>query len=152
MPFFFYSYGLAPNYGCCTANFNQGWPKFTQHLMMELGSEVGVAITMYAPANLRYTLPDGVEASVDVSTDYPFDGNVSVTAFCGRGMTLSLRIPSWTLNPVVTVNSTTDSTPSPVPGTMHQVLCTWTTTLNLTFPMKTVVTRRFNNAASVFRG
>jgi uncharacterized protein len=27
-------YGLEPNFGCCTANMHQGWPKFTAHLWM----------------------------------------------------------------------------------------------------------------------
>jgi hypothetical protein len=27
-------YGLEPNFGCCTANLSQGWPKFAAHLWM----------------------------------------------------------------------------------------------------------------------
>ena len=120
--------------------------------MMELGSQKGVAVTMYAPASLNYTLTDGVNATVEIATDYPFDHNVLITAFCGAGMAMSLRIPSWTYKPVVLVNATAETTPPPEPGTMHDILCTWNTVINVELPMDITVTRRYNNAASIYRG
>ena len=41
-------YGLAPHFGCCTANFHQGWPKFTQSLWME-APDHGLVAALYAP-------------------------------------------------------------------------------------------------------
>ena len=32
-------YGLEPNFGCCTANMHQGWPKFVAHLWMATPDE-----------------------------------------------------------------------------------------------------------------
>ena len=108
-------YGLAPNYGCCTANFNQGWPKFTQHLVMEQGSGEGLVVAMYSPAVVTHTLGNGVEATLSIKTDYPFNDTVTVDASCGKGMILSFRIPSWAFGSTVSINGTNDTKP-PFPG------------------------------------
>ncbi len=42
------TYGLEPNFGCCTANFNQGWPKYTNMIVFQT-SDNGAAIGAYAP-------------------------------------------------------------------------------------------------------
>ena len=112
---YFPRYGLAPNYVCCTENFNQGWPKFTQHLVMEYGSGLGLVVAMYSPAVVEYTLANGVEAKLLIKTDYPFDDTVSISASCGMGMFLSLRIPSWAVEPTILINNTNVAMP-PVPG------------------------------------
>ena len=110
-----FRYGLAPNYGCCTANFNQGWPKFTQHLVMEHGSGLGLVVAMYSPAEIDYTLANGIQAKLTIKTDYPFDDTVTIDASCGKGMILSLRIPSWAYQSSVSVNGTAEDH-SPLPG------------------------------------
>ena len=44
------TFGLEPNYGCCTANFSQGWPKFANSLWMAT-HDGGLAAIAYAPSH-----------------------------------------------------------------------------------------------------
>lgn len=100
----FCRFGLAPNYPCCTANFNQGWPKFTEHLVMETSDGQGLVVAMYAPAYVKHTLSNGRKVVMNITTDYPFDDTVFIDVDCGVELLLLLRIPSWADNPTVTVN------------------------------------------------
>ena len=58
------TYGLEPNYGCCTANFNQGWPKFAHSIFYVDARDGGVVIATWAPAEATY--PDGTRVRVRV--------------------------------------------------------------------------------------
>ena len=41
-------FGLEPNYGCCTANFNQAFPKYAASCIMKDGE--GLGIPGFAPS------------------------------------------------------------------------------------------------------
>eukprot|EP01064_Diplonema_japonicum_P018109 TRINITY_DN26800_c0_g1_i1.p1 TRINITY_DN26800_c0_g1~~TRINITY_DN26800_c0_g1_i1.p1 ORF type:complete len:757 (+),score=186.25 TRINITY_DN26800_c0_g1_i1:47-2272(+) len=84
------TYGLEPNYGCCTANFNQGWPKFASNLFY-VSPEGALVVGLYSPASGKF--PGG--HVIDVDTAYPFDEVITVTVKPVSAVTLKLRIPSW---------------------------------------------------------
>ncbi|MBN1532839.1 MAG: glycoside hydrolase family 127 protein [Spirochaetes bacterium] len=88
-------YGLEPHFGCCTANYHQGWPKFASHLWMKTG-DGGIAATAYAPSMLETSI-GGAPVRVRLETDYPFGGRLRfVVAAEGAGdFPLYLRIPEW---------------------------------------------------------
>ena len=46
-------YGLEPNFGCCTANMHQGWPKLAAHLWMKTRDE-GLVAAAWAPARVAF--------------------------------------------------------------------------------------------------
>ena len=47
-------YGLEPNFGCCAANFHQGWPKFAASLWMA-SQDGGLVAAAYAPCEVHTT-------------------------------------------------------------------------------------------------
>jgi hypothetical protein len=70
-------FGLEPNYGCCTANMHQGWPKFASHLWMRTPDD-GLAVISYAPCTVN-THVRGKPVRIEVKTDYPFDESVRIS-------------------------------------------------------------------------
>lgn len=97
-------FGLQPNFGCCTANLHQGWPKFVSSLWMAT-QDGGLVTAAYAP-NRVHTNLGGVEVSIDEETDYPFRDNVDFTIHTPGSATfpLVIRVPVWASRASVRVN------------------------------------------------
>ncbi|KAH3765271.1 glycoside hydrolase family 127 protein [Pelomyxa schiedti] len=108
-------YGLEPNYGCCTANFPQGWPKYLQYSIFTT-ADGGVAIGQYAPA--IGVLPDK-SATVTIDTNYPFDSTIQVTLSTTIARSLNLRIPQWATDASILING--KSSTKPAAGTMYTI-------------------------------
>lgn len=97
-------FGLEPNFGCCTANMHQGWPKFAASLWMA-GAEGGIAAIAYAACELTTRIA-GVTVHIEEETTYPFDGHISFSVRAEKPIRfpLALRIPRWAEGAKVTFN------------------------------------------------
>ena len=81
-------FGLEPNFGCCTANFGQGWPKLALSAFMHKGDRVLNALMI--PSRLR---APGIQ--VDLDTDYPFENRAVYRIRAERNFTFQVRVPSF---------------------------------------------------------
>ncbi len=151
-------YGLEPNFGCCTANFHQGWPKFTNSLFLLSGTqdtaqEDGLVAAAYAPCEVHTSLR-GVDVHVVEDTGYPFHGTVRLSIHPASPVSfpLQLRIPAWAAGATIHVNGQT--APPPVAGSFARIDRTWKPgdRVEITFPMKPRISRWFNNSIAVERG
>jgi hypothetical protein len=151
-------FGLEPNFGCCTANYHQGWPKFTNSLWMLCGAqehdrEDGLAAVAYAPCEVQ-TQVRGVTVHLIEETNYPFRGKVRlvITPDSPLAFPLQLRIPGWAKGATVRVNG--EQLMHPDPGTFARLDRTWKAGdhVELDFPMQLRTSRWFNDSISIERG
>lgn len=91
-------FGLEPNYGCCTANLSQGWPKLALSTFMR--SPDGLVAAVYAPSTVNTNI-NGVQVTVTLKTDYPFRDTLNFIVNVDREVefALDLRIPVWAEKP-----------------------------------------------------
>ncbi len=103
-------FGLEPNFGCCTANMHQGWPKLAANLWMAT-PDAGLVAIAYGPSIVTTTVAGGVPVIVEEQTEYPFRETIGLTvrpAHPAR-FPLVLRIPAWALKASVAVNGQAQS-------------------------------------------
>ena len=86
-----HTFGLEPNYGCCTANFNQGWPKFALSPFMHNGNKIINAVML--PSVLS---DNGITISLE--TNYPFENKMRYHIEANRDFDFVIRIPSFAEN------------------------------------------------------
>ena len=145
-------FGLEPNFGCCTANLSQAWPKFAAHLWMRTQTG-GIAAVAYAPSRLDTEI-DGVPVSVELQTDYPFRQDLRFTVGAGRPVRfpLLLRIPAWARDATIEIDGERQAVRGA--GAFHTIERIWQdqTTVLLSLPMAPRSIPRPNGAASICRG
>ena len=145
-------FGLESNYGCCTANYDQGWSKFAASLILENADGSGLTLAVIAP----FTLVHGQFGAVSVSTGYPFEDTYVLNMNCSRSYTLSFRIPGFVLSATVSLNEDgKESTIQLDNGTVGHAKCASAasrTQVRVHLHQQFSVERRFNNAVAVSRG
>jgi len=146
-------FGLAPHFGCCTANYHQGWPKFVASLWMRT-IDGGLAATLHAPCEIK-TMVRGIPVHIKVETEYPFREQirVAVTPESSAHFPVSFRIPAWAEGAVIRINGKAIAEAA-IPGTFTRILRNWRAgdVADLHFPMRPRVTRGFNQSISLSRG
>ena len=146
-------FGLEPNFGCCTANMHQGWPKLAANLWMATPDQ-GLAAVVYGPSEVRTAVAGGIPITVEERTDYPFRDTVSLVVRPDRParFPLVLRIPVWASGAAVTVNGQPQS--GVKPDAFYRLEREWKSgdTVELRFPMAIRPTTWFNNSMAVERG
>jgi len=144
-------FGLEPNYGCCTANMHQGFPKFASHLWMK-SEDGGLAIVAYAPSEANINL-SGSSVKAILETDYPFDDKLNFTIKTDKAIEfpLYLRIPNWTEGAEIKIGDDVIKAKS---GTFHKIVREWsgTTSLTVHLPMRVIISRRYHNSVAIERG
>jgi DUF1680 family protein len=87
------SYGLEPNFPCCTVNYGQGYPKYVAAAYV-LEGEVHIIHALLGPEALKTKLGKG-KVTIACTTNYPFSGRLEYTITVTTHLSFSVRIPGW---------------------------------------------------------
>jgi hypothetical protein len=146
-------YGLEPNFGCCTANMHQAWPKFVKSMAMTT-TDGGLALVAYGPCSIHAKVAKDTRLDLTETTDYPFDGKVQLKLKLDKParFPLELRIPKWADGATVSINGKAQS--SPKAGTYCTLTSDWANgdEVTLELPMRVRVEGGHNGLVSVYRG
>jgi len=147
------TYGLEPNFGCCTANMHQAYPKFVKSLFMATPDN-GLAAIAYGPCQVSTLVGEKTPITITETTDYPFKGRITFAIELQQDCPFSfqLRIPEWAKTATVTINGETQTISQP--GSFFTIRRVWHSgdTIELMLPMEIRVSSGHEGLISIYRG
>jgi uncharacterized protein len=149
-------FGLEPNFGCCTANLSQPWPKLSASTFLR--SDDGLVAAVYAPCEVAASV-GGANVKVTLDTEYPFRDtlNFLVETDAAVEFTLHLRIPVWAEGQArLMIDGQCESAGVAASdgGGYYALKRVWDgrTEFILTLPMKPAIVERPNGLVALTRG
>jgi hypothetical protein len=148
-------FGIAPHYGCCTANLHQGWPKVATGMAM--ATDDGLAALVHGPyeATAEVGVDEPAAVTVRSRTAYPFADEVTFAFELDAPVTFpfGVRVPSWAVEPAVETPDG-DGPARVEPGSVHVVERTFADgdEVTCTFPAAVEAVRRQRGAVALRRG
>jgi hypothetical protein len=144
-------FGLEPNFGCCTANLHQGWPKFTAHLFMAT-RDGGLAAQSYAPCEVTWRV-GAARVNITVEGNYPADEEISLAVKLSQAaeFPLKLRIPAWAQDAYAQIGEETYPAQAGQYLTLHRM---WQDgdCVRLVLPMEVRTEKWYHQTLAVYRG
>lgn len=148
------TFGLEPNYPCCTVNHPQGYPKFLSASFVRVGSN-GLAHALLSPARVKTTVSSGA-VSIKCLTNYPFGGTFTYTITSAGAFDFYIRVPAWYVPGISHIqlgsNAATPLAPNATTGLHHLPLPSGTSTIQYYLGSAIRTVPRANNTVAVYRG
>lgn len=122
---------------CCPPSVSRTTAK-VHNWFYNISDDGSLWMNFYGGNKLKTVLADGSEIALIQSTNYPWEGKVTITIdkISSKTVPLHFRIPSWTEDPVVTINGK-EMDKIPEPGSYLKIERTWNAgdEIVLDFPM-----------------
>lgn len=152
-------FGLEPNFGCCTANMHQGWPKLAANLFLAT-NDGGIAAAVFAPCSVIAKVSNSIAVEIIEYTDYPFKDTVTFTINKINSLDeraafpFMIRIPFWAQGTAIKINDAQIDSSDIMAGSFITLDRTWKKgdKIVVTFPLAVRVIQHFNNSVSIERG
>ncbi|KAL2206771.1 hypothetical protein CC79DRAFT_1370172 [Sarocladium strictum] len=146
------TYGLEPNFPCCTVNHPQAYPKYVSGSFATEGQK-GLIHMLLGPLVVETEI-GGKPVKVDVKTNYPFAETLDYTITSKTDFDFSVRIPQWTdkADGYVKINNLRKDPLRPNKDGLHRFqIKKGITKIEIFIPMEiSVVTR--NETVGIYRG
>ncbi|KAH7117371.1 hypothetical protein EDB81DRAFT_873227 [Dactylonectria macrodidyma] len=145
------TYGLEPNFPCCTVNHPQAYAKYVASSFAKI-NDSSVAHILLGPTSVKTQIKDK-RVKVKCETSYPFGSILRYKIESETKFDFAVRIPGWTTSKAnIKVNGGRSKRVAPDDSGLHHVpILPGTTTMTLELPMEVRVETR-NSSAGIYYG